>query len=200
MNALKKLRSRKGAAVIYALLFLLTATMVSVLILDASVTTAKRLHDDKVWEQDYLSLTSAGKLIKECLENTLCNVTTGTNSETGLPEITVSAQGPFAGIIENAVRRAVASGGSDPYHSAFTIDPEDASGIFRPVSADFSIIPDQTEIPGGAPEDSYKISAVLTYEGSDMKLYLTASASRQSEPPTDHISWRVTMSTKEGAE
>lgn len=66
----QKLNSRRGATLIVALLLLLVASMVSVTILSSAVTAAKRLHDDRAREQDYLALSSAARLLKKELTST----------------------------------------------------------------------------------------------------------------------------------
>ena len=214
MKALKnKLNSRSGASIIFALLFFLVAAMVSIVILDASVTTAKRLSDDTVWEQDNLTLTSAGKLLKGCFADTTCTVTTVTEIASESTECTVTAQGPLAEILSVAVRKA--NDRSDAFSGTFTVSVDEESSVFKNVTVKYTIMPDQEELEGIDNEnhrkDSYKFSAELTLEGSDQKMFLTAYRSiKQSAPATsdgeyltktDFIEWTsVTLSTKEDSE
>lgn len=214
MNAVKKkLNSRRGASVIFALLFLMVAAMVSVVILDASVTTTKRLRDDTDWEQDNLTLTSAGKLVRECLANTSCTVVTTTNNETKVSTVAVTAEGPLGDIAGNALQKV--NDFSDAYSGSFKVTPDDDSGVFREVTVSFTVLPDQAELAGIDSEnhrkDSYKVSAALTLEGSEQKLFITAYRSITQSPPetndgvntikTDNVEWTsVVLSTKEGGE
>ena len=214
MNAVrKKLNSRCGVSVVLALLFLLVAAMVSVVILDASVTTAKRMRDDVEWEQDNLTLTSAGNLFKECISSTTCTVTTTTDLTTEVSEITVTASGPMSEIARNAVSIVNSSGRE--YIGSFTINTDDTSGVFKTVTVTYTLLPDQAELEGIDNEqhrkDSYKISAVLTLEDSDQKLFITGYRSITQSPPetndginrikTDEVEWTsVILSTKEGVE
>ena len=59
----KKLHSRSGASILLALLMMLVAAAVSAVIVSASVTTAKRVHDDGGQTQNYLTVNSASRLI-----------------------------------------------------------------------------------------------------------------------------------------
>ena len=214
MNAVKrKLNSKKGASLIFALLFLMVATMVSIVILDASVTTTKRLKDDTDWEQDNLTLTSAGKLVRECLSDTTCTVTTTTNTETGNSECEVTASGPLADIVSVALQNVNDRGAS--CSGSFTVTP-DTADAFRPVTVNYTVLPDQEALEGlenneQHRKDSYKISAVLTMVNSEQKLFITAYRSITQSPPvtsvgtnlikTDNVEWTsVILSTKEGGE
>lgn len=102
----RKLHSQSGASLLFALLFFLVAAMVSIVALDAAVTTVKRLTDDVHWEQDYLSLASAARLFRQALADSSCTLTIvteytgggeGTDAAPGEPSYSVSADGPLSG-------------------------------------------------------------------------------------------------------
>ena len=62
-SILYKLRSQRGATIIYGLLAILVATVVSVIILTAALTAVKRVNQDKAATQNKLTLESAAQLI-----------------------------------------------------------------------------------------------------------------------------------------
>ncbi len=74
-RAAEKLHSRRGASLLYALVLFLAASMISALILSASVTAVKRMNDDREREQEYLLLGSAARLFKKSIEASEVTVT-----------------------------------------------------------------------------------------------------------------------------
>ena len=71
----QKLAGRSGASILIALIVFLVAAMVSVVMIDTAVTALKRVHDDEIREQAYLSVGSASKLIASCLQESSCTIT-----------------------------------------------------------------------------------------------------------------------------
>lgn len=65
----QKLHSCRGASILLALLLMLVATMVSAVIVGASLTAAKRVNDDRAQEQASLSISSAGRLMVHYLDD-----------------------------------------------------------------------------------------------------------------------------------
>lgn len=206
-KAKQKLKNRTGASIMFALLFLLVATMVSVVILDASVTTAKRLFDDTQWQQDNLTLTSAGKLLQSALKNTTCAVQTVVDPDGVQPEthsvIADECHGPLAEALAYEINRLC----QDPLPSVsgrFTLTVD--GSVHTAVTVDYVMLakqPEPTSEEEDHRKDSYRIIALLTLEGSDQKLYLDAYRSvidDSSEPGgsmTDLVAWTtVTLSTK----
>ena len=84
----KKLHNRSGASLSYALLFLLVATMVSMVIINASVTSAKSVQNEKEVRQAQLTLNSAAKLIREELYVTTIRYESVINKKNGVVEST----------------------------------------------------------------------------------------------------------------
>lgn len=80
----QKLHSPRGASLIYALLLFLVASLISILILNASVTAAKRLADDREREQEYLALSSAARLIRTKLKSSWVKITETETLEDGV--------------------------------------------------------------------------------------------------------------------
>ncbi len=65
----EKLKSRSGVSILFALLLFLVASMVSVIIISASVTAVRRIRDDRIQEQNYLAIASAARVLKESIES-----------------------------------------------------------------------------------------------------------------------------------
>ncbi|MBO6214781.1 MAG: hypothetical protein J6N76_04505, partial [Lachnospiraceae bacterium] len=84
----KKLHNRSGASLSYALLFLLVATMVSMVIINASVTSAKSVQNERDSRQAQLTLNSAAKLIREELYGTTVRYESVVNKKNGAVEST----------------------------------------------------------------------------------------------------------------
>lgn len=77
-----KLHSESGVSILLALLLLLVATMVSAVILSAAVTATKRVYDDKQQAQDYLTVSSAARLLRTAVTGASCTKIETTESET----------------------------------------------------------------------------------------------------------------------
>lgn len=66
-RAMKKLNSMAGNTLMMALLFLLVATVVSVVVLSGATAAARRVSRDRASQQAYLTLSSAAKLMSDCI-------------------------------------------------------------------------------------------------------------------------------------
>lgn len=66
----RKLSSRQGTSIFFGLLLFLAASILSVVLINGAVTTVKRVASDRKTEQNYLSCSSAAKLLRERIENT----------------------------------------------------------------------------------------------------------------------------------
>ena len=84
-----KLRGQRGASLLFAFLFLLVASMVSAVIIAGATTATRRVHDDFGREQNYLTLESAAKILRDLLKDTTVTVTvvTGTDSTGNTMEV-----------------------------------------------------------------------------------------------------------------
>lgn len=80
-----KLKSNKGTSIFFGLLLFLVAAILSTVMLSASVTTVKRVESDKKIEQNYLTCSSAAKLLRDAIVGTSVNyhLLTQKNNETG---------------------------------------------------------------------------------------------------------------------
>ena len=65
----RKLRSNKGTSIFFGLLLFLVASILCTVMLNASVTTVKRVESDKKAEQNYLTCSSAAKLLRDAIAN-----------------------------------------------------------------------------------------------------------------------------------
>lgn len=98
-----KLKSQSGVSVLVALILFLVASMVSVTILSAAVTAVKRVHDDRVQQQDYLAVSSAARLFAQCMEETTLTVTTVTENDAVESE-SITGSGPLYALFEPAIK------------------------------------------------------------------------------------------------
>ena len=91
----RKLKSEKGASIFFGLLLFMVVSVVSVVILDGAVTAVKRVESDRQAEQNYLTCSSAAKLLRDAIENSSIKWQRKVSldykgNETGTPEITWS--------------------------------------------------------------------------------------------------------------
>ena len=83
-NIRKKLRSRAGASITFALLLFLVCAVLSVVILVAATTAAGRIAGIAQSDQRYYSVTSASALLKQMIEGetvTVKEVSVGTRTD-----------------------------------------------------------------------------------------------------------------------
>ena len=66
----KKLKSNQGTSIFFGLLLFLVASILSAVMLSASVTAVKRVESDRKAEQNYLTCSSAAKLLRDAIEST----------------------------------------------------------------------------------------------------------------------------------
>ena len=172
-NAKEKLNSKEGISILFALMFLLIASMVAVTILAASTTTAKRISDDKARTQDSLALRSAVEYFSKQLADT-----TVTLSYTGYEEAVsgsgivtnngpdhfveiARSEGPLSGdyfetIYANCRAHGEASG-------SYSVELDDPSSRVPKTDVEFKM----TKYPSGDPSgDKTYISGYFTVAGS----------------------------------
>ena len=65
----KKLNSRRGTSIFFGLLLFLAASILSVVIINGAVTTVKRVTSDKKAEQNYLTCSSAARILQDAIIN-----------------------------------------------------------------------------------------------------------------------------------
>lgn len=94
-NICRKLKSEKGTSIFFGLLLFMVAAVVSTVILNGAVTAMKRVESDRKAEQNYLTCSSAARMLRDAIENSNIKwqkkVTyNGTEGIPGSPEITWS--------------------------------------------------------------------------------------------------------------
>ena len=199
-----KLKSRCGASLIIALLLFFVASMVSMLILTASLTAAKRMRDDRDREQEYLALSSAARTVKKSLESSSVTFTEEEVYKDGvlfsrtLPDYP-SPAGPlggtlktcvkalndslaYTGTLAQALREGSYSGEPSPQPIAVTVtvssDDSEVAGAFP--NATFttanpaSVMQLKKDASGGTIR--YPITAAIVLDGGDQRIYLNANA------------------------
>ena len=97
----KKLKSTDGVTILFALLGFMVAAMVSITIITAATSMAKRVHSDTAEEQTHLTLTSAAELVEAEMEKT--TYTLVTKSEGGKTIETGTAEGTFGEEMEKLI-------------------------------------------------------------------------------------------------
>lgn len=75
LRTVKKLKNNSGMSILFALLFFLVVAMVSAVILTASAVNLDKSNKQNKDQQDYLSLSSAAKLIRSTFGGTSCSGT-----------------------------------------------------------------------------------------------------------------------------
>ena len=74
-----KLKTRRGASILMAMVLFLVATSVSAVIVTAVLSSMKRISAERAQQQEYLTLQSAAHLLEQCMERSYCTVTTSTH-------------------------------------------------------------------------------------------------------------------------
>lgn len=81
---IRTVKDERGMSMVIALFFMLVATMVSVVIVTAGVTTVQRVANDRTREQSRASVTSAARVTRGLLSESSVTVSwTGTEDGTG---------------------------------------------------------------------------------------------------------------------
>lgn len=84
----QKLKSEKGTSIFFGLLLFLVASVVSVVILEGAVTTVKRVESDRKAEQNYLTCSSAAKLLRDEIVNSKVAQITTVTTKNNKSEVT----------------------------------------------------------------------------------------------------------------
>ena len=123
-----KLSREDGMSMLVALLFFLVATMVSMVVVTAGVTTVRRVHDDRAREQATLNVGSAARVVRGMLAGSSVEVTwTGTpvEGEEGAYSWSApsfSGSGDMGETLAGIVSDAVSAGGLASESSPVTRD------------------------------------------------------------------------------
>ena len=186
------LTDERGASVLYALLFLLVAIMVSVTVINAAVTTAHRVSDDKAWKQERLTLDSAGDVMVGMLRNTTFTVRTTSPGGAFEEAEVLEKDGPLADILEPAVIATA------QHHMGVIDDPDsfeiEADG-FDKVTVSYEMDSEEVDIITGEthPQDRYRITAILQTEDGEQRLFVEAYQSNAAPVETTQDEGETTI-------
>lgn len=75
---MKKLKNEQGVTILMALLLVLTAAVVSTVILSAALSAARRVNGDRTAQQNYLAVSSAAELVRDSIDKMQYTKTTNT--------------------------------------------------------------------------------------------------------------------------
>ncbi len=167
---MRKLRSERGTSAAIALLLFLVASMAAIVMLNAAVTGVKSVRSDGEWQRENLAVSSAARLIADCIKESDVTVTTVQTVVTGEEpsdetETFYDTSGHMGRVLLSVIRDLETF--PDAPERGLTIELNGAECEFS-----FSVNP-----PSGSYEDAtdpYKMTGVVTESGGTQKVYLTA--------------------------
>ena len=176
----QKLHSRRGASLLFALLLFLVASMVSITILNAALTAAKRLKDDRAQEQEYLTLSSAARLVAKSLSESSVVITETRVTVDGTFEsyqIDYAGNGDLAGVLSEGVKRLCGNYIEYDGSNAFL------GNILNGTGRSLSLAPTESPFEQTLHVQPLEDGAVLKSVYADpLELYLTKELITGSEP------------------
>lgn len=170
-----QLADREGASIVLALVAFVVASMVSVTLITAAVTTSKRVHSDREVQQIKLTLDSAAELLRNEMNHVkYMETTTVTKVADEDPVTTVTATA--AGTLKEEIKKAVSY--VDTYHTDFKgdastqlcIHPDDTE--LQPVDATFTMKSDA--------DDQYNVVFTLNIRGQSETVYLSMYGNKKT--------------------
>lgn len=177
----EKLHSQRGASLLFAFLFLLVAAMVSAVVIAGAVTAVKRVHDDHVREQSYLTLESASRLLRQMLKETTLSVTVSVTSSGGAiqpPVYSYEGGGPLGKIVREAVETL--NGGDTAVKRYFMVTvpqtphvPE--SQAFRDVRMEFTMKKDSENSNMYRVDGTLQVKDGISSDDYEQRLFLSTS-------------------------
>lgn len=210
----RKLSSQSGISILYALAFFLVASMVTVVILDASVTATKRVKAQQLSQQANLTLVSGGKLLQKMLEETSVTITRpvlvddegnpilGEHGETLYGQEEFAGEGPLGDALKSAVQ-SVRFNPTLPYQSedenkliTVNVSGSDVEDAFSDVTMSFTMYWQRVD------DRYFEILCDITAEGTENHLMISAwwatPESLDNNPGPVTVRWTVDL--KGGAE
>lgn len=210
-DSLRIVKDESGASMIYALLFMLVATMVSVVLLVASSTAVARIHAEQERTQSMLALRSAGDAVRGSLLSAECSIVTRTVIESGASTTSVTTpddDNPLDVELRSALAQVV---NGLAHEGSFVVSVPDSADAGKlagtQVAVSYTMEPKEEEDSESA--DAYKIVATLSLDGCNERLFLTAMRAASTAPipvtedgvttKTEKVNWDdVVLTTKEG--
>ena len=190
MRSIKnKITNSGGVSFLFALLFILTAAMVSAVLIAASLSAVKRIRNDRDITRDNLTLTSAAQLVRdEMLETTVTETVITEIDQTGktLVNTTIDASGTFGGELKTAVENILFREVQDPDGEIQYFSGEDAVTL-KVNGLDMSDVHISYTMQGSG-TDKYKVIFTFTAESSDQTVML--SMTRNVVAGGEHSSWK----------
>ena len=197
-----KLKAESGVSLLYGLVFLLVAVMVSSVILQMAVTMVQRVHNDQVQEQNMLSVRSAGNVVARLLDETTFEVVR-TMTDDDEPVIEVTGQGPLSDVLEPKMEEAVVaaldpegslsvSSGDDfsfPLEVSFNGQSGAGAALNEPIDEKFNVAVSLTNTTAsdlsldseqGDIADVIALEAIVSLDGANQRLFV------RSETPIDN--------------
>ena len=167
-----KLRNQRGASLLFAFLFLLVASMVSAVIIAGATTATRRVHEDWDREQNYLTLESGAKLLRDMLADTTITITVTeeTDPETGEtlpPNYENTGSSVLSDMIGKAVQKLYQDDSDESVEkvtAVVTFKNNSEEQVFQDIQMDFTIKKDIDDETGQA---DYTASGVIKMKDAD---------------------------------
>ena len=203
----QKLASSDGVSIVFGMLFFLIATILSAVMLSASLTAIKSVTSDRKTEQNCQTCTSAASTIRDAITDTTVTETivtktsrTSTTAPTASWSVSVK-NGDVKDFAENYLGKWLQSLIENSVNSEDTTHSIIISGIegMEDVTAEIVIKKDDehNKVIDGTTYSSYDINVVFTTgTGTDVcKLVLALSGECEGESKTSGQSTKTTTTT-----
>ena len=208
----RKLKSNKGTSIFFGLLLFLVASILSAVMLNASVTTVKRVESDRKIEQNYLTCSSAAKMLRDAVVNTTVtshevvvvstNATEGSSStkdwKSEMKNVTSNIS-EFHNFLRKYVQSfadRVAATPEDTLERTYEItvptNATDTEAGLAPVTAQCTI---QNAKSGDGFDIIMKLKTGDSADDCQMVLYLTGKGDRKMNTTTDGETGKTTTTT-----
>ncbi|MCR5097865.1 MAG: hypothetical protein K6B14_02835 [Lachnospiraceae bacterium] len=193
-STIQKLKYRRGASLLIAMIVFLAASMVSVVIISAALTSLKTVNDDRKKKEEYLAVNSAARLVAECISSSECHLYEKTDRTKVFGIIAYESEytetdstGTFGEVLKKMLMEADTVGPPDRKYEI---------SLQKIMNGEDELIPECKIYLRMAPrntdseEDNYKITGeVFVGDGSGIsqKVYLTAVMGTQPQRSGPYI-------------
>lgn len=178
----EKLKSNQGTSIFFGILFFLIASILSIVMLNGAVTAVKSVQSDRQAEQNYLTCSSAAKLLRKQITDTKVTrkrtVTyssyDGTKEGETISWVADQEKAPLGDVYLKVWIQNLTDGQTAGDHLTQTLQIRDPSNNMQTVTAVFQIEKDDsgnrwTDQADGKEYGSYDISVNLSVgEGNDV--------------------------------
>lgn len=174
-----KLQDSHGVSILFALLLMAVATMVSITIISASLSAVKRSHAIKNTRQELISLDSATLYIEKQLNSDSGASEVSFQNTDGTYSVTNTSQygGAFKKEV-NALTTAFLTGNREKEIGTFSLETKDTSNnaLYDSVSVSYKVVSQDNE---------QRAIVVFTLRINDSKQYLKYNVNKN----TSSVSW-----------